>query len=236
MAETKTNTRGRKPKVVENIDIQNSNVADMMDMVSQMQQQILELQKQLEKSNKEVEKTDKENLELSKLVEILKSNKTESSSLPTKVKVISLLPNKYNLTTQDGGHGKAFTFEKFGDMITMKTSELEEILSVQKQREQAEKGYFYILDKDIIEYQDLSEEYKNINNKETLEKVMNLEIEECVDIFCGLGKEMQESLATIMAEKLNNGERLDRNKLADISMRTDIDIEKIAQNLNKNKK
>ena len=227
--ETKTtSTRGRKPKskVEETVIEQN----DMTQMMAKMQEQILALQKQLAESTEKVEKTDKEKSNLQQLVEALKSNEnTETKNLPKKVKVISLVPNIYNLTTQENGKGKAFTFKEFGQMITMKTSELEEILSIQAYRNQAEQGYFYILDKDIVEDQDLTEAYEHISNKEAIEHVMNLDSDECVDIFCGLNKDMQESLAAKIAENMAKGARLDRNRIADISMRTDIDIEKIAE-------
>ena len=231
--ETKTtSTRGRKPKpkVEETVIEQN----DMTQMMAKMQEQILALQKQLAESTEKVEKTDKEKSDLQQVVEALKSNEnTETKNLPKKVKVISLVPNIYNLTTQENGKGKAFTFKEFGQMITMKTSELEEILSIQTYRNQAEQGYFYILDKDIVEDQDLTEAYEHISNKEAIEHVMNLDSDECVDIFCGLNKDMQESLAAQIAENMAKGARLDRNRIADISMRTDIDIEKIAEQFSK---
>ena len=231
--ETKTtSTRGRKPKPkVEETVIEKN---DMAQMMAQMQEQILALKKQLAESTEKAEKTDKEKSDLQQLVEALKSNEnTEIKNLPKKVKVISLVPNIYNLTTQEDGGGKAFTFKEFGQMITMKTSELEEILSIQAYRNQAEQGYFYILDKDIVEDQDLTEAYEHISNKEAIEHVMNLDSDECVDIFCGLNKDMQESLAAQIAENMAKGVRLDRNRIADISMRTDIDIEKIAEQFSK---
>lgn len=231
--ETKTTTRGRKPKVEQN------KTDDVTKMMEEMQKQILELQKQLKESNDKVKDSNKEKSDLQQLVEMLQSNNQNEKQLSKKVKVMSLVPNKYNLTTEIGGRGKAFTFDDFGDIVTMKTTELEEILSVQKQRTQAEQGYFYILDKDIVEDQELEDNYKNISDKNTLEKVMNLVSDECVDIFCGLVEDLQISIATKMAEMINNGIRLDRNRLAEISMRADVDIEKIANELirtNKNKK
>ncbi len=227
-----TSTRGRKPKAkVEEANIEKDIAQDdMAKMMVQMQEQILALQKQLAESNKQAEKSDKEKSDLQQLVEVLKSNdNSDKKNLPKKVKVISLIPNIYNLTTQDNGKGKSFTFKEFGQMITMKTSELEEILSIQSYRDQAEQGYFYILDKNIIEDQDLTEAYEHIQNKEIIDHVMKLDSDECVDIFCGLNKDMQESLAAQMAENMAKGARLDRNRIADISMRTDIDIEKLAE-------
>lgn len=238
MAEEVKSTRGRKKAQVEvnNIEENTNSLSDMLAQMAQMKAEMENLQKQLLESNKQVVSADKEKSELQQLVEALQSNNAQEKPLPKKVKVMSLLPNKYNLTTEVGGGGKQFTFDDFGDVITMKTTELEEILSIQKQRTQAEEGYFYILDKDIVEDQELSEFYENIINKDTVEHLIVLDSDECVDIFCGLSQDLKESLATKIAENIINGIRVDRNRVSDISMRTDIDIEKIVEQLKKTSK
>ncbi len=113
MAETKTtSTRGRKPKeVVEDINIKETkkeevSISDLMAKLEEQAKQMAELQ------NK-VNATTKEKSTLETLVKTLKSNdnKEGTRNLPKKVKLVSLIPNKYNLTTEDGGHGKVFTFE-----------------------------------------------------------------------------------------------------------------------------
>ncbi len=226
---TSTSTRGRKPKQEE--VVKEAKTEDMTDLIRKMQEQINCLQSKLEETNKEKENSDREKNDLQKLLNALDKSSKQEKQLPKKVKVMSLVPNKYNLSTEKDGEGKIFSFEEFGDIVTMKTSELEEILSIQKYRTQAEQGYFYILDKDIIEDQELSEYYEKISNKETLEKVMVLSSDECVEIFCGLDRDIQESLAMKIAEKINAGERVDRNRISDISMRTDIDIEELARKI-----
>lgn len=237
MAETKTTTRGRKPKTVTPTVEANKEVTtnDVEKMMMQMQEQIQLLQKQLAESNQKNESVNKEKTDLQQLVEALQTNGSNDKQLPKKVKVMSLLHNKYNLITDVNG-GKQFTFDEFGDVITMKTTELEEILSIQTQRQQAEQGYFYILDKDIVEDQELSDAYEHISDKEVLERVAILDSDECVDIFCNMDSNKQDSMATYMAERINDGFRLDRNRISDIAMRTDIDIEKIAENLKKSKR
>lgn len=237
MAEEVKTTRGRKPKTqVDNNINENISVNDMMAQMMKMKEEMENLQKQLLEANKQVSNSDKEKSDLQQLVEALQSNQSKENQLPKKVKVMSLIPNKYNLTTEAFGSGKQFTFEEFGDVITMKTTELEEILSIQKQREQAENGYFYILDKNIVDDQELTDYYENISNKEVMEHVLRLDSDECVDIFCGFNKDMQESIAVKMAENIINGDRIDRNRISDISMRTDIDIEDIVSQLRKSNK
>lgn len=234
---TTTSTRGRKPKAkveetIQSIDTENKNTADM---IIQMQKQMEELQKQLLASQKKVDSISQEKTDLQTLVETLKGGVSQNNMLPKKVKVMSLVPNKYNLCTQERGRGRIYTFLEFGDIVTMKTSELEEILSIQKQRKQAEQGYFYILDKDIVADQDLEDVYETINTKEIMEHVFRLDNDDCVEVFCGLDKNLQESVATQIAEMLNSGVKLDRNKIADIAFKTDIDIEEIAKRLSSNR-
>lgn len=240
MAEEVKSTRGRKKTTqvdINNIDNTNTeSMSDIMAQMLQMKKEMEQLQKQLSESKNKVKNADKEKSELQQLVEALQTQTNNEKVLPKKVKVMSLIPNKYNLTTEVGGSGKQFTFDEFGDVVTMKTTELEEILSIQKQREQAENGWFYILDKDIVEDQELQDSYQHISDKETLEHLMKLDSDECVDIFCGLSTEMQESLSVKMAENLLNGIKIDRNRISDISMRTDIDIDKIAEQLKKSNK
>lgn len=232
----KTATKGRKKTTTQ--EVVTPTVDDTANALALMQKQIEELQKQLLESQKKVDKADEEKSVLEKLVESLQDSKQDGAekALPKKVKVMSLTPNKYNLTTEADGQGKQFTFEKIGDVITMRTSELEEILSIRKFREQAEEGYFYILDEAIVEDQDLTDAYKTIADKEGLLKVMSLEDDESVDVFCNLPTDLRESVATKMAEDILDGKRIDRNRIADISRRTDIDIEKIAETLKKSRK
>lgn len=236
MVETKTtSTRGRKPKeIVEGINIKETKKDEIsiLDLMAKLEKQA----KQMAELQNKVDSTTKEKSILETLVKTLKSNedKKETKNLPKKVKLVSLIPNKYNLTTEDGGHGKSFTFEGIGDIVTIKTSELEDVLSVQAYRRQAEKGMFYILDKDVVDDQDLTEAYEKICDKETINRVVGLVDDASVDIFCGLCQEMKDSISTKMAENINNGVKLDRNRISDIKTRTNIDIEDIAKALKEN--
>ena len=193
------------------------------ELIKQLMEQVASLTKQVEDAKNE--KTD-----LQQLVSVLQSNGGQNNNLPKKVKVISLLENKLNLSTQPNGAGKVYTFAKLGDSKVIRMQDLEEILSIVQYREQAEKGYFYICNADIIEEFGLTEEYEHIVNDKVLSDVETLKSDNAVDIFVGLNKTVQGSLARKMAENIANGERLDRNKLEDIRLATDIDIEKMANN------
>ena len=149
-------------------------------------------------------------------------------NLPTKVKVVSLLGNFMNLVTSTG---KIYKFPKFGDIATLRTSDLEDILSNQKFRQQAEDGFFYICDKEIVEDQELTEVYEKIHDKTAIEYIMKLADDNCVNMFASLSDGLKESVSCAMAEELNRGKVLDRNRLSMIYTKTNIDIEEIAKKL-----
>lgn len=182
---------------------------EMAKMMEQMQVQLTLMQKQMLSGISEPEKE--------------KTNK--------KVKVINLLNNKLNLSTQGFGNGKVFEFLDFGSSVSMSIAYLEEILSIGEYRRQAEEGYFYICDSEIVEEMDLTDAYESIHDKKAIEYIVGLTDDACVDMFCGLSTTMKESVATLMAERINSGKLLDRNRLASIQMKSEVDIESMAKSL-----
>lgn len=232
MAETKTttSTRGRKPKAEtvdinkeletkEEVKVKNTNVVsqdefnkvqkekdDLATMLAQLQAQMIQLQSQVGGTQKKV-----------------------NDNLPNKVKVVNLLSQTLNLSTEPMGGGKVFTFEGFGDMVTMKTSHLEDILSIPVYRKEAEQMFFYICSPEIVEDQDLTDSYESRITEETVRFITSLQDDKCVDMFVGLSKGLQDSISTKIAEDMAKGIDYDRNRLADIQMRTEIDIQDMAK-------
>ncbi len=222
MAEEVKKTSGRPKKAVEDKVVEGNIIVDtekedlkakndeMAEMLKMMQEQMAQMQAQISNSNAPIE---------------IKREKTK------KVKVINLLNMQLNLSTEGFGNGKHFHFDNFGSMVTMSVNYLEEILSIGAQRKQAEEGFFYICDSEVVEDMDLTDAYEVIHDKKTIEYIVGLSEDSCVEMFCGLSDAMKESTATLMAEKINNGKALDRNRLADIQRRTEINIEEIAKSL-----
>jgi hypothetical protein len=50
-------------------------------------------------------------------------------------------------------------------------------------------------------------------------------------MFCALDSDMKESIAIHIAENLANNKPVDRNRLFNIKLKTNIDIEKMAEDL-----
>lgn len=224
MAE-ETKKRGRKPKAEnENKDtttdvvVENNKTDEKDELLKQMMAKIAELEAQIKDTN-------------TKEINTATTTVEKSNVQVSRVKVVSLLENQLNLSTEPNGAGKVFTFNKLGDMVTMRVSDLEDVLSIPSYREQAEKGYFYICDANIVEEQDLTYAYEKINDEKSIRKIEALDDDSCVDMFLGLKDELQTSIATKMAEDLTKGKALDRNRLAKIKIEGGIDIEKMADEL-----
>lgn len=200
-------------------------------------------------NNQEVEKAKDTSLNEEKLLETIKmlqeqveflKNKVDEKpevqqirQVARKVKVTSLVPNMYVLSTAENGRGRVYKFSKFGDSCIMKVDDLEYILSIPGYREQAEKGKFYICDADIVEEFGLTEEYEKLNDASTVESIIQLNSQVDVDKFCSLTKSMKESIGTKIAENMAKGQYYDRNLLASIKKATGIDIEYISEGFKK---
>lgn len=231
MAETKRKA-GRPKKEEKPIENTNNNNDDL---VKQLLEQVNNLQMEIQKQKEENAKANSEKSDLQELVEVLKQNQTEpKKELPNKVKVVSLIENQLNLPVPNSN--RVYTFAKFGHTNIIKLQDLEDIMGNARFREQAERGYFYICDNDIVEELGLDEEYKTLNDEHTMRLVRELKGDDCVDLFCGLDKSMQESLATKIAEEMANNKPFDLNVVDAIYRRTDIDIKKLSDDIRDGRK
>lgn len=215
--EKKTNTRGRKPKTTTTInknDEQNSKdiINDLIKKIEEQNNKMAELQKQLDESKQP-----------------LIVQQTNDRMSAKKVKVINLMHNALNISTEPNGSGRVYSFEKYGDSRFIKFDDLVDILSSYPYT--MENGLAYICDKDVVAELGLSDEYENLFGKEIMDKVIWLRTETELELFLGMNKDLQESTAIKIAELINNNERMDYNFLREIKDKTNIDIEKIANDI-----
>lgn len=220
MTETK---RGRKPKtkIVDDIiekDVEPTIKNDRDDLIQQLMAQIAE-----------------QNAKMAEMQEQINNNKSttiiqQSNSFNSKkIKVVNLMCNPLNISTEPNGEGRVYAFKEYGDTKLIKYDDLVEIVSSYPNT--MEKGYAYICDKDAVEALGLAEEYKSLFDKDTMDKVIWLRSETDLELFLGMDDYLQESVAIKIAEKLNANERIDYNYLRTIKDKTGIDIEAIAQDL-----
>jgi hypothetical protein len=142
------------------------------------------------------------------------------------IKVMSLNFGQLNLTTAPKGQGKLFTFPKFGDVKNIIYSELADI--IHNHQSFAEKGRFYIFDKQVVKNHGLVEYYNKLLTKEMIEKILDYNKDDIVNLFKNATDAQQETIINLLIKKLVAGEELDINKIDIISRLSSVDIYKIA--------
>lgn len=202
----KKSTRGRKkaePKV-EKLDDNNEleqvkkEKDELAKMLKKMQAQMESLQNQFDAQN-----SDNNNIVV-----------TQSDNITRTVKVISLVPNTYNLTTQPNGRGKLYTFNKFGDSLNIRFTDMQDILNIYGQ--QFESGMAILTNKK--DYDDLAIGYlwDSVISKDKLDRLLELKDEESIDAILNMDKDTQERIARIIAQKIFDGVNYNYNVIRDL--------------------
>ena len=219
MAETKRRGRPPKsettPKKVEEKKTDDSQEELIKKLMAQLEEQnakMAEMQKQIDNKSQTVV-----------------VNADNNAIRGKKVKVVNLMQNPLNLSTEPNGMGRIFTFNKYGDSKLIKFDDLADIVASYPYT--MEHGLAYICDKEVVEELGLADDYAKLFDKERMDKVVKLREESDLDLFLGMDINLQESAARRIAELINANERMDYNYLRTIKEKTGIDIEAIAKEL-----
>jgi hypothetical protein len=142
------------------------------------------------------------------------------------IKVMSLNFGKLVLSTEGKGRGKVFEFPKFGDVRNIVYTDLANL--IHNHQSFAEKGRFYIFDKQVVKNHGLVEYYNKLLTKEMIEKILDYNKDDIVNLFKNATDAQQETIINLLIKKLVAGEELDINKIDIISRLSSVDIYKIA--------
>lgn len=189
----------------ENLKEQNKQMAEML---KQMQAQIEQLKAE---SNK---------------VQVIQT----VGSSGKKVKVINLTHCPVSVSTEGDGQGIVKTFNKYGDVLTIKFDVLSDMVA--NYQNTFSRGYLRILDKDVVDELSLTDEYEELYTKEMIDEIINLQTDGAVDLFVNMDDTLRETTARTIAMNLKNGQVYDFNRLHRIQKETGIDIEKLSENEN----
>ena len=220
MAETKR--RGRPPKSettpkIEEKKTDNSQdelIKKLMAQIEEQNAKMAEMQKQIENNNQP---------------QTVVVNNENNSIRGKKVKVVNLMQNPLNISTEQNGNGRVYSFKNYGDSRLIKFDDLADIVASYPYT--MEHGLAYICDKEVVEELGLADDYTKLFDKERMDKVVKLREESDLDLFLGMDINLQESAAKRIAELINANERMDYNYLRIIKEKTGIDIEEIAREL-----
>lgn len=156
----KTNISENKVKKNEEVkeqvvsETKDNTVAQLQEMVKMLQEQVQNLLKEKQEYKEEAEAKN----------EIVSDNPTRM------IKVISLCPNALYLSQGERGEGKIYSFPTMGSKKMIPANILDDIVS--SHLTFAEKGYFYICDKQFIEEHGLENEYQQMKSPEIITTIL----------------------------------------------------------------
>lgn len=190
------------------------------DIILQLQAQLLETQKQLMAISQSVA------MGANQPQVIIQKEQTSGAR---KIKCINMMENELNVSTKPDGKGVVYTFPGFRSSWNIKFDELSDIVAAYPNTMQ--KGILYIADKQAVEELSLSDYYEDILKPEVVEELVYLREDGDVELFISMESNLQAQTAVKIAKLINNGEKMDYNKLRRIKDAIGIDLEEVAKEL-----
>lgn len=211
-ATTKTEKTEKVEKPTKTVDTEKE---DLKEQNKQMAEMLKQMQAQIEQLKAESNK-----------VQVIQT----VGSSGKKVKVINLTHCPVSVSTEGDGQGIVKTFNKYGDVLTIKFDVLSDMVA--NYQNTFSRGYLRILDKDVVDELSLTDEYEELYTKEMIDEIINLQTDGAVDLFINMDDTLRETTARTIALNLKNGQVYDFNRLHRIEKETGIDIEKLSENEN----
>lgn len=220
MAESKAK-RGRPPKSVTTPKkVEEKQVINQDDIIKQLMAQIEEQNKKMAEMQDKIDNQP----QMPTIIQ-----QTNNGLSGKKVKVVNLMHNTLNISTEPRGMGRVYTFKEYGDSRLIKYDDLADIVASYPKT--MEGGFAYICDKEVVESLGLADDYQKLFDKETMDKVVKLRDESDLELFLGMDIKLQKSTAKKIAERINANEKVDYNYINVIKEKTGIDIEEISKDL-----
>jgi len=181
-------------------------------------------------------KYEKEMQEMKKQIEALSGSsvsvnteKTEKESidLDDDIDVISLCNGVLNLTTGGFGKGELYSFNEFGQVLPIPYRDLKEI--AKNNRSFLEKGYFYIDNQKARVALRISKLYEKMPVAQDLITMLDKDSVTIKKTLSIMTPEQKTMIASLVIDKLFNGEKLDMNLVKEIGDSVDKDLSTIAR-------
>lgn len=195
----------------ENEELKNQ-LAEMMNMIKDLQTQKVES-----------EKTSTEN------VNVDKPENIKDVEMNERILVTSITTGGVNLKTSNDGSARHFRFEKLGQTIPIIYEHL--INCINTDRWLFEDGLIYISDPNVIREQCLEDAYKKFLTPETIENILDFDINVIIDMVTSTTPAIQESIIDLVVDKLNHGGSIDMNKVNAIGTACNVNIMELASKL-----
>lgn len=135
----------------------------------------------------------------------------EEIPLTKRIKVTSITTGGVNLKTSYDNGARKFRLEHLGQTKAIQYEYL--IDCINTDRWLFEDGLVYINDPQVVEEQLLEEEYKKFLTPDKIQNILSFDVETIKQMVSNSTREIQETICSVVIDKINAGENIDLNKV-----------------------
>ena len=135
----------------------------------------------------------------------------EEIPLTKRIKVTSITTGGVNLKTSYDNGARKFRLEHLGQTKAIQYEYL--IDCINTDRWLFEDGLVYINDPQVVEEQLLEEEYKKFLTPDKIQNILTFDTETIKEMVSNSTREIQETICSVVIDKINAGENIDLNKV-----------------------
>ena len=135
----------------------------------------------------------------------------EEIPLTKRIKVTSITTGGVNLKTSYDSGARKFRLEHLGQTKAIQYEYL--IDCINTDRWLFEDGLVYINDPQVVEEQLLEEEYKKFLTPDKIQNILSFDVETIKQMVSNSKREIQETICSVVIDKINAGESIDLNKV-----------------------
>ena len=135
----------------------------------------------------------------------------EEIPLTKRIKVTSITTGGVNLKTSYDSGARKFRLEHLGQTKAIQYEYL--IDCINTDRWLFEDGLVYINDPQVVEEQLLEEEYKKFLTPDKIQNILSFDVETIKQMVSNSTREIQETICSVVIDKISAGESIDLNKV-----------------------
>ena len=135
----------------------------------------------------------------------------EEIPLTKRIKVTSITTGGVNLKTSYDSGARKFRLEHLGQTKAIQYEYL--IDCINTDRWLFEDGLVYINDPQVVEEQLLEEEYKKFLTPDKIQNILSFDVETIKQMVSNSTRAIQETICSVVIDKINAGENVDLNKV-----------------------
>ena len=135
----------------------------------------------------------------------------EEIPLTKRIKVTSITTGGVNLKTSYDNGARKFRLEHLGQTKAIQYEYL--IDCINTDRWLFEDGLVYINDPQVVEEQLLEEEYKRFLTPDKIQNILSFDVETIKQMVSNSTREIQETICSVVIDKISAGENIDLNKV-----------------------